>query len=223
MKTYENFLKESTKYDMDYRTHAERVVTDILEKKIVDEFEKIKHLYSEHIPIMNPLDPFGEEDWNDQTKYECYEHLPKVIKDILDQFYPQWNWRTESIEVVKNNALHFVHYYILDDGEISFDGEKLIRVQYVPVGYEDNITRIGGSLFVLEKLGVVIPCLIQHTFSKNNKAQSEILKETNSFTEAMKEFDKIRKDMNIKDEHCRVDMCYVPGKFTIYVIPKVEI
>jgi len=39
----------------------------------------------------------------------------------------------------------------------------------------------------------------------------------------MKEFDRIRKEMKIDDWNCRVDMCSVIGKFSIYTIPVVPV
>lgn len=214
MKTYKNFLNESA-FDYTYRNRADNYIANLLCDKIREEFNRLK-------PEISSDDPYGEEDWDIEEELD-FEELPKVIKDVMDEFYYKWKWRDSSIDEVLDNALHFVHYYIMDDGETSFDVEKqkLIRVQQtVKRGFEDTITDTGAALFMLEKLGVVIPCVIILSKKVN---EIVVLSKPNSFTEAMKEFDKIRKEMGIEDWWCRVDMCSVTGKLGINILPVVPV
>jgi len=212
IKKYEYFLNESEKFDYHYQNRAELYVAQLCEEKLREEFNKFKNQEQPE------EDPYGEELWENEIDWH---DLHPVIINILDEFYQQWNWREAAIEEMEQNVIHFVHYYILDDGDVSYDPEKdrLVRTEHRQErGWDDNLSQEGAAMWILEKLGVIIPCVV--ILSKRNE---EVLAKCESWGEAVKEFHKIIKEKNIDEWNCRYDMCSVTGKFSIYIMPVVPV
>lgn len=213
MKKYKEFLNE--KYDQNYINNAERYVAQLCEDKLIEEIDKIIPIEKNNNKI--DVDPYGEENWSDNL-----ENLHPVIINILNEFYWRWNWREASIEEIKVNISGFVHNYILDDGELSINliEDRLVRTAHRPnMAYDNNLTHIGGSLHILEKLGYKIQCIVLSRKRENN----EVLAKCNSWSESAIEFNRIKKEMNIDETHCRYDMCWAPDKFYINIIPIVPV
>lgn len=212
MKKYRTFLKESVIYDNEYRYKSEKYLADLLRQKISEEFDKIN---PEH-PVREE-DPYSEEIWEEEVDYE---ELPQIIIDVMDEFNYDFEWRYEPFNFVKDTALHFVNYNIMDDGDVSFEDNKLVPPKNVNNSYfHENITKVGASLYYLERLGYITPCAIVLYERKGNT----VLAKCESFTESMIKLKEIRNNMKNDNLRCKVDCCILLGELSIYTIPIVPV
>ena len=245
LKKYNNFIEESFSFeekDHTYHWKLHEHVADLCKEKIektMDEIIRKKPIF------FNDLDPYSEDIWQEEQD-EIKELLPQIFIDILNGFYRNWNWNDSTLDEIKDNLKHWVNYFIFDDGNVSLDGDKIVgyNVQYKhwleeqpknvfkdeyeqyekylkakKRGWDDNLSQIGGALFVLEKLGYDIPCAIVKTIREGYVE----LDRSDNFTQAMSKFETIRKDMKVDDWNCKKDMAVVPGKLCIYILPLIDI
>lgn len=220
MKTYKNFLNESEKYDHHYVFDVERYYTNLCEEKLLNEIDKLSP------DNTSSDDPFGEEDWLVEEELD-FEDLNPLIIDIINEYLKSFNsfelnfkgevdtWKNEysSIENIKNRIKSWAGYYILDDGDLSLINNKLVPVKQ---GY-GNISQLGSALWILERLGNKIPCVIV-----KEGRYPKVLEESNSFFESVNKFNDVKKEFGVSEEDSKFDRCSIMGKLSIKILPKDE-
>jgi hypothetical protein len=148
------------------------------------------------------------------------EMLPFTYDELRDSFagvkskpyYKKVDTKEELIE----NVTHFISYNLLDDGEISLIDNKIAYPDYsLKEHWADNITDTGMSLWMLEQLGINIPCVCI------NPSQPEVeLFESNCFSQYVIDFKKYLEVNGLDTYYSRIDMYSKSGDKTLWVIAK---
>lgn len=152
-------------------------------------------------------------DYVKSRKEPFYKFKETNHHDIEEAYY------IATKKEVLENLLHFVHYYINDDGEVSLINNEIVFPDYdnSESYFDDNITQVGTAMWLLEQLGEKYPCDI---ILSDKEGQKVIFNNIPSYMEAIDVLQKYIVDENIDKKSTRLDMVSITGKYGIMIAPK---
>lgn len=111
---------------------------------------------------------------------------------------------------------HFLSYNLLDDGELSIIDDNLSHPKYDSDDYwDDNVTDIGIALWLLEKLGIIIPCECISSITNASVFESVC------FSEYVKDFQNYLKVNELDPLYARIDMYSKTGRLSLRIVAKI--
>jgi hypothetical protein len=146
-------------------------------------------------------------------KEPFYKFKEKNYHGIEEAYY------SATKKEVLDNLLHFVRYYIGDDGEVSIINDEIVFPDYdsKESGFDENITQTGVAMWLLEQLGDKYPCDIVRS---DKEGQKVIFNNISSYIEAIDILQKYIIDEDIDKKSTRLDMVSITGKYGIRIAPK---
>jgi hypothetical protein len=157
---------------------------------------------------------------NDEIDVNFKRGLNDVIINILINFYdykyeegflyiltPENDVKNATIDDVKVDMNNFIEYNVKKEGELSIKDDILVYSKNMVIDsyYDHNITPLGIYLWLIEKIGTPITCVIVKT--DNNMRDFFVIGYGESFVETLDLFEDIIHEKDIDKKHCKKDYC----------------